>query len=107
MTVYEGLFGSREDLEREFQVKLPEDVEILYAIYEEPYDYSWDAYVVFKQGDKYGFVSGGHCSCNGLEGQWEPELYDNLDELKKNIESFTCYSDEHPMVTFKKFVAEL
>lgn len=36
-------------------------------------DYSGDAYVVFERDGKLWEVSGGHCSCYGLDGQWEPE----------------------------------
>jgi hypothetical protein len=36
-------------------------------------NYSGDAFVLFEQdGDLYE-VNGDHCSCYGLEGQWEPE----------------------------------
>lgn len=36
-------------------------------------DYSGSAYVLFKRDGKLFEVHGGHCSCYGLEGQWEPE----------------------------------
>lgn len=36
-------------------------------------DYSGDAFVLFRKGDKLYEVNGGHCSCYGLEGQWDPE----------------------------------
>lgn len=36
-------------------------------------DYYGDAYVLYTSGGKLYEVTGGHCSCNGLEGQWEPE----------------------------------
>jgi len=35
--------------------------------------YSGDAYVLFRRDGKLFEVRGGHCSCHGLEGQWEPE----------------------------------
>jgi hypothetical protein len=47
------------------------DKEVLLAVYEYE-DYSGDAWVLFKRDGKLYEVSGGHCSCNGLEGQWEP-----------------------------------
>lgn len=36
-------------------------------------DYSGSSLVVFKSNGKLYEVNGSHCSCNGLEGQWEPE----------------------------------
>jgi len=46
--------------------------EVLLASYSYE-DYSGDAFVLFRKGDKLYEVNGGHCSCHGLEGQWEPE----------------------------------
>jgi hypothetical protein len=37
--------------------------------------YDGAAFVVYRNGDKYYTVSGSHCSCYGLEDQWEPEEY--------------------------------
>ena len=36
-------------------------------------DYNGDAFVLFEKDGKLFEVNGGHCSCYGLEGQWEPE----------------------------------
>lgn len=36
-------------------------------------DYSGDAYVLFERDGALFEVHGGHCSCYGLEDQWEPE----------------------------------
>lgn len=53
---------------------IPEPTEVIFAGYEnEGYDGS--AFVVYRQGRKFYTVSGGHCSCYGLEDQWEPEEY--------------------------------
>lgn len=52
---------------------VPEDSDILFAIYHDPWGYSGQAFVLFKQGGKLLFVEGGHCSCHGLEGQWKPD----------------------------------
>lgn len=35
--------------------------------------YEGDAFVLFERDGKLFEVNGGHCSCFGLEGQWEPE----------------------------------
>ena len=49
-----------------------EGVEILLASYTYE-NYSGDAFVLFRKGGKLYEVNGGHCSCYGLEGQWDPE----------------------------------
>jgi len=36
-------------------------------------NYDGDALVLFEEGGKLFRVDGSHCSCCGLEGQWEPE----------------------------------
>ena len=36
-------------------------------------DYCGSSLVVFEKDGKLYEVNGSHCSCNGLEGQWEPE----------------------------------
>jgi hypothetical protein len=45
----------------------------IFALYNEVDGYDGDAKVVFMDGGKLYMVSGSHCSCAGLEGQWEPE----------------------------------
>ncbi len=52
----------------------PEPTAVLYAYYQFE-DYSGDAEVLYKRGRRYYLVEGGHCSCHGLEGQWEPTEY--------------------------------
>jgi hypothetical protein len=47
------------------------DAEVLVAVYEYE-DYSGSACVLFKRDGKLFEVDGGHCSCYGLEGQWDP-----------------------------------
>jgi len=50
----------------------PADEDILFAEYtSECYD--GHAIVVFQQDGHLFEVNGSHCSCYGLEGQWEPE----------------------------------
>lgn len=69
--MYYGDFASKEDICREFNIS-DFDGEVLYASYEyECYDGS--ANVLYIDGGKLFYVSGGHCSCYGLEDQWMPE----------------------------------
>ena len=46
--------------------------EILFAEYERG-GYEGDAAVIFRKDGRVFETYGGHCSCFGLEGQWQPE----------------------------------
>ena len=58
-------------------------INILFASYSYE-NYSGDAWVLFEENGKLYEVKGGHCSCYGLEGQWEPDGV-NLVELKNRL----------------------
>lgn len=60
-----------DGLKSDFQI---DDVggDVLFAAYTYE-DYSGDAFVLFSRDGKLFEVNGGHCSCYGLEGQWDPE----------------------------------
>lgn len=47
-------------------------VDVLVASYTYE-DYSGNAFVLFEKDGALYEATGGHCSCYGLEGQWEPE----------------------------------
>ena len=99
MTVYRGIFTDRFDIEQEFQVKLEDSIEILFAFYDYE-SYEGDAYVLFRQHDKLYEVYGGHCSCYGLEGQWSPE--DTTIEFLKTSPKFSYMmgpEDQHAMLS--------
>lgn len=71
--------------------------EVLLASYSNE-DYSGDAFVLFRKGDKLYEVNGGHCSCYGLEGQWEPEET-NVEALRHRLEEghlgyYDAWSDD-------------
>jgi hypothetical protein len=59
-------------------------VEILLASYGQG-NYEGDAFVLFRKDGKLYEVNGGHCSCYGLEGQWEPEET-TVDALRYRVE---------------------
>jgi hypothetical protein len=83
--VFHGQWNSKEDLIKDFfdnpeykwKDQFPyngelDDIEILFASY--TYEcYEGDAFVLFRKDGKLFEVNGGHCSCYGLEGQWDPE----------------------------------
>lgn len=72
--MYLDLFTDEADVISQFSA--PSDAlanaNVLLAWYEYE-SYSGSAMVIFEKDGKLWEVNGGHCSCNGLEGQWEPE----------------------------------
>lgn len=75
MEIYEGLFGSWADVQRQFEMNVPEPEQVIYAEYDQPGYDGW-ANVFYRIGDQFYWAYGSHCSCYGLEGQWDPEEYD-------------------------------
>jgi hypothetical protein len=73
MEKYIGDFSSWDGVKREFRID-DEEPDVVYAEYEQEYYEGW-AWVVYRDGDNIYLVEGGHCSCYGLEGQWDPEEY--------------------------------
>lgn len=65
-------FTSKEDIEREYECTLPEGADILLAWYGDG-SYSGSSYVLYRLDSKLYENWGSHCSCYGLEGQWEPQ----------------------------------
>jgi len=66
-------FGNLEDVIRDFEIDTDlNDRNILFASYATE-AYEGSAFVLFKRDKKLYEVNGSHCSCYGLEGQWEPE----------------------------------
>lgn len=66
--------GGVEALKRDFDIKDDEiaEVEFIYASY--TYEsYNGEAVVIYKKDGAFFEVHGSHCSCYGLEGQWNPE----------------------------------
>lgn len=67
-------FTNKSDLAREFSIDESEleNCNIVFAAYTYE-DYSGSAFVLFMKDGKLYEVNGSHCSCHGLEGQWQPE----------------------------------
>lgn len=63
--------------------KKHKNIRILFAFYSYE-DYTGKAFVLFENDGKLYEVHGSHCSCFGLEGQWEPEEVD-LNALKVRL----------------------
>lgn len=71
---YRNDFACWQDVQDAFGIDLPEPEQVIVADYTYE-DYSGDSDVLYRNGDKFFYVSGSHCSCYGLEDQWEPEEY--------------------------------
>ena len=76
--MYYGIWECKEDVIGDFGWSLTaltetfKTVNILIAWYDCE-EYEGSAFVLFIQDGKLYEVNGGHCSCFGLEGQWDPE----------------------------------
>lgn len=75
-TPYFGLWDTQDKagMAKEFDID-PEsiaDIEVLFALYT-CHSYSGEVWVLFERDGTLYEVNGGHCSCYGLEGQWDPE----------------------------------
>jgi hypothetical protein len=89
-----GDWSDANEVASSFDTDEPMKVNILLACYTYE-DYSGDAWVLFEQDGKLYEASGGHCSCNGLEGQWEPEEV-TLPVLKmRNLDYGSDYYDSN------------
>lgn len=62
---------SRQEICEQFKID-GFDGAVVYAGYEYE-NYEGDAAVIFVSDGKLYMVSSSHCSCNGLEGTWEPD----------------------------------
>lgn len=79
---YLGNFTCKKDVFQEFSNRYGEidddmknemeNCKILLAWYGYG-DYDGSAFVLFERDGQLYEVNGGHCSCYGLEGQWDPE----------------------------------
>ena len=87
-----------------------EGVSLLLASYAYE-DYSGYAFVLFEKDGRLYEVNGSHCSCYGLEGQWEPEetsiiaLRDRLE--KGTLGQWWMYSEFATELTELLLVLEL
>lgn len=96
--VYSGDFSSKNDISEQFDidVALLDKVQIIAANY--TYEcYSGDAIVLYfdPSDEQYYEVRGGHCSCYGLEGQFEPEVIGTISTFIEYIERVDLRHDKY------------
>jgi hypothetical protein len=73
MNIFEGSFENWEDVESAFEFNSEGDVYPIFAAYDID-GYEGSAVVLFIEHGNLYLNEGSHCSCYGLENQWEPEL---------------------------------
>jgi hypothetical protein len=80
--MFRGKFETIDDLLSEFRIQKSalKGFQVLYASYE-TVDYDGSSIVILRKGRKLFANYASHCSCFGLEGQWDPELT-SYQELK-------------------------
>jgi hypothetical protein len=83
---------SIEKLKQDFSNK-----EILFAWYSYE-DYNGEAVVIFKENGKLYEVRGSHCSCYGLEDQWQPE--ETFIEALKHMNKDSWYNYKTDLQNF-------
>lgn len=101
MAIYKGIFNSKKDVFQEFSHSYGnidetmktemKNCKILLAWYGHG-SYDGSAFVLFERNSKLYEVNGGHCSCYGLEGQWEPEET-SVEELRHRVKNGTLGRD--------------
>lgn len=67
-----------------FRMDAPQPHEVLVACYDSE-SCEGCAHVLYRNGTSYFYVKGSHCSCFGLEEQWDPEEY-TLETLVSMLE---------------------
>lgn len=115
---FEGIYISKEEYEsnvcpypnEDYWIEMKErmkqvlekykDVNILFASYSYA-NYSGHAWVLFEKEGKLYEVNGSHCSCYGLEEQWQPEEV-LLEELEHRLLNGTFGEDDYAENNFKE-----
>lgn len=69
-------------------------------------NYTGNAFVLFEKDGNLYEVNGCHCSCYGLEGQWEPEET-SLASLKHRYKNGRLGDNEYSGNMFKKEILEV
>lgn len=69
---FHGVYSFDSEWKKEAVLNICKDINILFASYGND-NYEGEAWVLFEKDGKLYEVHGSHCSCYGLEEQWEPE----------------------------------
>lgn len=85
MEKYQDLFSDWASVQHEYRTDHPEPDEVIVAYYSYE-DYSGYSVVIYRDQGRYCLVTGSHCSCYGLEDQFEPEEYETGELLIASLE---------------------
>lgn len=97
--IFRGSFENEEDIISEFQISKDclSNKSIIYAVYDTPdWEGSAEVYFLDHRTQLFYEVHASHCSCYGLEDQWEPELIGDealFLEYAKTRKVYTAESD--------------
>lgn len=81
------------DVQNDFQISVPEPETVFLAYYNNQ-DYSGTAYLLYYDMGYYYWAQGSHCSCMGLEDQFDPTIYTNKNSFMEAIEKYNFYEVE-------------
>jgi hypothetical protein len=72
--IYHGAWESKADIARAFDIPIEilEKCYIYFAGYNEG-DYEGSCVIIFRKDGTLYYNAASHCSCNGFEGNWDPE----------------------------------
>lgn len=85
-----GSFGNKSDVCKQFEIS-DFDGTVIFAVYD-MYGYEGEAEVIFVNDGNFYMVHGSHCSCYGLEDQWEP-IEMPINGLRRIIEGSRLLSE--------------
>lgn len=91
--MYSDIFKNWKDVQQEYRMAEPEPDEVYFAGYSYA-NYNGESVVLYRRGESYYYVEGGHCSCYGLEGQWTPEEYESKELFLKVLKSMKKHDYE-------------
>jgi hypothetical protein len=82
---YEGCFDKWDEVVSNFGGTCPaREPRFVFAAYEQPSYEGYATVITSTNGKSFEVTEGSHCSCYGLEGQWEPTKH-TAAELKKML----------------------
>jgi len=101
-------FANIEDVGNQFEIDM-KGINIVIASYDYR-NYDGRAFVLFEQDGMFFEVNASHCSCYGLEGQWEPEevSWDELQNrlLKGNLGTYAPRDELEKIILKQKLIAD-
>lgn len=106
MNIYNGNFANWSDVQNEFLMDMAEPDRVYYASYDTP-AYEGYANVIYRNGNTLYWVYGSHCSCYGLEDQWEPEAYEAPDLLAALRKGSAWQFDSYGKSVKEELIAQL